>query len=62
MAHSPQPLTPLKIATGGSALALLLLVTFGTVFAVWSQASIGNGTRRLDPSARITVHAGFPEC
>ena len=38
MAHSTQPIRPIHFILGGSAVALLLLLTLGTVIALWWHA------------------------
>ena len=38
MAHSTQPIRPIHFILGGSAFALLLLLTLGTVIALWWHA------------------------
>ncbi len=56
MADRTQPLKAFHILTGGAALLLLLLITFGTVIAVWSRASVQTGLGPSDLAAlRFTV-------
>ncbi len=60
MANRTKPLRAFHILTGGSALLLLLLITFGTVLAVWSRASVQTGMGASDWAAlRFTVWQGF---
>ena len=49
-------ITPFKLATGGFALVLLLVLTLGTVAAVWSQATFTRGLTPADFAAlRFTI-------
>lgn len=56
MAHYSQPLSATRVLAGGTALALLLVLTLGTVWAVWSKASFQQGLGPADWAAvRFTI-------
>lgn len=56
MAHSTQPIRPIHFILGGSAFALLLLLTLGTVTALWFRAEISSHLTPADWSAiKFTV-------
>ncbi len=56
MADRAQPLSATRVLAGGGALALLLLLTLGTVLAVWSKATFQEGLGPADWAAvRFTV-------
>lgn len=60
MALRTQPIKPVHIIAGGGALALLLLLTFGTVIAVWSRAESVGGLSAADWAAiQFTVKQAF---
>jgi thiamine transport system permease protein len=56
MAHSTQPIRRIHFVLGGSAFALLLLLTLGTVIALWWRAEITSSLTPADWSAiRFTI-------
>ncbi|MCP5074770.1 MAG: thiamine/thiamine pyrophosphate ABC transporter permease ThiP [Rhodobacteraceae bacterium] len=56
MASRAQPLSLTRVLAGGGALALLLLLTLGTVLAVWSKATFQQGLGPADWAAiRFTI-------
>lgn len=56
MAHSAQPIRKIHFFAGGGALALLLLLTLGTVIAVWMRAELKSGLSPSDWAAiRFTL-------
>jgi thiamine transport system permease protein len=60
MANRTQQVTPFKAIVGGSALALLLVLTLGTVGAVWSYAAFQHGLAPSDWAAvRFTLTQAF---
>ncbi len=60
MAHNTQPLSPLRVLAGGSALVLLLVLTLGTVLAVGTHTRLQNGLGVADWAAlRFTVTQAF---
>lgn len=60
MAHSSQPIRPIHFILGGSAFALLLLLTLGTVIALLWRAEITSSLTPADWSAiRFTILQAF---
>jgi len=60
MAHRTQKITPFKVITGGTALALLLVMTLGTVVAVGSATAFEHGITLSDWAAiRFTLFQAF---
>lgn len=56
MAHRTQPIRPIHFILGGSAFALLLLLTLGTVAALWYRAEITSSLTPADWAAiRFTI-------
>ncbi|GHA56074.1 thiamine/thiamine pyrophosphate ABC transporter permease ThiP [Amylibacter ulvae] len=60
MANRAQPIRPIHFIAGGGAFALLLVLTFGTVIAVWTRAELGSGLSSSDWAAvRFTLSQAF---